>query len=430
MSHTFDAVIVGAGVAGIATAYYLSTEHNMRNILLVDKRAPMTFTSDKSGSNYRNWWPAPAMVRLANRSITLMDSIAAQHGNFFNMNRRGYAYISGERDIAGWLARYEDEGIGAIRTHTAEYSNYPNNAPAGSDVLLGNDYIREHMPFVSENMQSVVHVRRAGWLSTRVLFHHMLDAATQRGLADVRGEVTGLKSTAPGITEVTIETAHGLMHAETSHLILAAGPFVQQCADMLGFDLPLYNVLHQKIMLRDVNGVIPDGMPFMIFRDSPSAVWTANERAFLRSHSGSETLPGNFHIRAANDDWIIAGWAFNRQQSEAADDPALDAMFAKVVLKGLSGFIPDLADYVVAPPLPILNSGGYYTRTVDNMPIIGSTPRDGVYMIGGLSGFGVMVACGAGALLAEGIASGEIAPDFALERYAAGVAVMGESGEL
>ncbi|MEL7236416.1 MAG: FAD-dependent oxidoreductase, partial [Chloroflexota bacterium] len=209
MTHTFDAVIVGAGVAGIATAYYLSTEHNMRNILLVDKRAPMTFTSDKSGSNYRNWWPNPAMVRLANRSISLMDDIAAQRGNFFNMNRRGYAYISGERDIAGWLARYEDEGIGAIRTHTAEHSDYPNNAPDGADVLLGNDYIRGHMPFVSEQMQSVVHVRRAGWLSTRVLFQHMLDAATQRGLAEVRGEVTSLKSTASGITEVAIETVHG-----------------------------------------------------------------------------------------------------------------------------------------------------------------------------------------------------------------------------
>jgi len=51
-------VICGAGIAGIAAAYFL-TLRGMRNITLVDERAPLSLTSDKSTEAYRNWWPGP-----------------------------------------------------------------------------------------------------------------------------------------------------------------------------------------------------------------------------------------------------------------------------------------------------------------------------------------------------------------------------------
>ena len=101
--HIFDVVICGAGIAGIATAYYLATEHNIENILLIDKRPALTFTSDKSGSNYRNWWPHPSMMELSNLSIDLMEEIANKHNNFFHINRNGYAYFSQEPAINNLL---------------------------------------------------------------------------------------------------------------------------------------------------------------------------------------------------------------------------------------------------------------------------------------------------------------------------------------
>ena len=44
-SDDVEIAIVGAGVAGIATAFYLCTEHRKRNIILIDAGQPMSFTS-------------------------------------------------------------------------------------------------------------------------------------------------------------------------------------------------------------------------------------------------------------------------------------------------------------------------------------------------------------------------------------------------
>ncbi len=37
-----DVVICGAGIAGIATAYFLTIRRDIRNVLLVDRRAPLS----------------------------------------------------------------------------------------------------------------------------------------------------------------------------------------------------------------------------------------------------------------------------------------------------------------------------------------------------------------------------------------------------
>ena len=103
---TADAVVCGAGIAGIAAAYHLSVKHGVGKIVLVDEGAPLSLTSDKSTECYRNWWPGPgdAMVRLMNRSIDLMEELARESGNRFHLNRRGYLFAHSRRaSCAAWL---------------------------------------------------------------------------------------------------------------------------------------------------------------------------------------------------------------------------------------------------------------------------------------------------------------------------------------
>ncbi len=91
---TADVVICGAGIAGIAAAYHLAVRGGVKNVVLVDERPPLTLTSDKSTECYRNWWPGPGdeMVSFMNRSIDIMEELARESGNIFNLNRRGYLY--------------------------------------------------------------------------------------------------------------------------------------------------------------------------------------------------------------------------------------------------------------------------------------------------------------------------------------------------
>ena len=64
--------------------------------------------------------------------------------------------------------------------------------------------------------------------------------------------------------------------------------------------------------------------------------------------------------------------------------------------------------------------GGYYCKTQENRPLIGPMPVDGAYLLGALSGFGVMACQAAGELLAAHVAGSPLpdyAPLFLLERY-------------
>ena len=73
MKKSTGVVICGAGIGGIAVAYYLTNRFGISDVILVDERPPLSLTSDKSTECYRNWWPGPgdAMVRMMKRSCGL-----------------------------------------------------------------------------------------------------------------------------------------------------------------------------------------------------------------------------------------------------------------------------------------------------------------------------------------------------------------------
>jgi len=99
--------------------------------------------------------------------------------------------------------------------------------------------------------------------------------------------------------------------------------------------------------------------------------------------------------------------------------PAFDPVYAEVVLRGLSGMVPGLRGYLGKLPKPVID-GGYYAKTSENRPLIGPLPVEGAYIIGALSGFGIMAGCGAGELLAAHLTGGDLpsyAQWFLLERY-------------
>ena len=70
-----DAVIAGAGIAGVSTAYQLAVKRGFEKVVVVDPRSPLTLTSDKSAECFRNWWPNAPMVGLMNRSIELSGEL-------------------------------------------------------------------------------------------------------------------------------------------------------------------------------------------------------------------------------------------------------------------------------------------------------------------------------------------------------------------
>ena len=108
-----DAVVCGAGIAGIAAAHALVRDTDLRRVVIVDEGPPLSLTSDKSTECYRNWWPGPGddMVALSGRSITLMEALARETDNAIGMDRRGYLYLSARDEAA---AQFDHRGLAAV----------------------------------------------------------------------------------------------------------------------------------------------------------------------------------------------------------------------------------------------------------------------------------------------------------------------------
>ena len=89
-----------------------------------------------------------------------------------------------------------------------------------------------------------------------------------------------------------------------------------------------------------------------------------------------------------------------------------EPIFPEIALRGLSRAIPDLATYIRALPRSTTIDGGYYTKTMDGLPLVGPwTEIEGYHLVGGLGGYGLMAAAGVGHVLARHVCQEELTED-------------------
>ncbi len=433
MQSSADVVICGAGIAGISTACYLSVNHGITDIILVDERPPLSLTSDKSTEAYRNWWPGPgkAMVALMNRSIDLLEEIARQSQNRINLNRRGYLYVTGNPAQIPVFRRAAEEaaalGAGPVRVHTGRagepaYAPAPrhgfDNSLTGADVFLEPALIRRYFPFVTEKAVAAIHARRCGWFSGYDLGRWMLEQARARGVRLMEGRVEGVTMAGNRIQGVMVDAVSGAQVIETGAFVNAAGPFTRLAGRMMGLDLPVFSELHLKVAIKDHLGIIPRHAPLTVWTDPQYLPWAAEEREFLAEDPETRRLlaefPGAVHFRPEGEGksrTVLMLWPYHTRPVPETFPLPEDADYPEVVLRGMTTLVPGLRAYLDRLPKPYVD-GGYYTKTKENRPLIGPLPVEGAYIIGALSGFGLMAAAGAGDLLAGHIA-GTSTPDYA-----------------
>jgi D-arginine dehydrogenase len=435
-SHDVDIAVVGAGIVGIAAAYCLAVQHKRSRLIILDEAQPMTLTSAQSGENYRNWWPHPTMTAFTDHSIALMEEIARRTDNRIHMTRCGYLLSTRDAKPDRLIAQLYD-GYGAaadssIRIHDGKGAAYQpplsadwEAAPGGVDVLLDRDLIRQHHPYLDPAIAAILHIRRAGDISGQQLGQYMLEQIRAAGGRFVQARVTAIARGARFRLDVDVNGAAEAVSADI--LVNAAGPYAAHIAALHGEDLPIINVLQQKVAFPDKQRAISRQMPFAIDLDGQSIAWSAEERESLGADPALAPLlapmPGNIHCRPDGGEggqWIKLGWAYNASASAPSRDPVLDGNFPEVVVRAASRMLPALACYAGALPRERMHYGGFYPMTAENWPLIGAMRTPGAYVAGALSGYGTMSACAAGDLLARSVVGAEL-PAFArslsLARY-------------
>lgn len=431
MTQTADIIICGAGITGVSAAYFLS-KAGCKHILLVDERLPLTLTSDRSTECYRNWWQDADMLALMNRSIDLMDSLADASGNIFQMNRRGYLYVTADEkkitDMENTSRLTSNLGAGPLRIHSSEASTYQpaapegyQSTPTGADLLLGNQLIHKYFPYLTDKAVAALHVRRAGWLSAQQLGMYLLETGRRLGVRYEAGKVVGVDIKNHRIQGIQLSTGE---HIESPIFINAAGPYLKDVGKLLGVDLPVFTELHLKAAIKDPLGVVGRDAPLLIWNDAQTLPWDVNEREALaddaETHWLTESFPSGAHTRPEGaGDSILMLWEYQTKVQEPVWPPIMDEQYPEIAMRGLAAMLPRMQAYFDKMPRPQLD-GGYYTKTRENRPLVGPISVDGAYVIGAVSGYGIMSACGVGELLASHVIGNELpsyAKAFELTRY-------------
>ncbi|MDX1467958.1 MAG: FAD-binding oxidoreductase [Acidimicrobiia bacterium] len=421
MAHNPAVVIVGAGIAGVSAAYALTVDRGVDRVTVVDPRAPLTLTSDKSTESYRNLWPDRAMVGLINRSIDILEGLSYLSDNAFRMNRRGYLFVTSKPstfdDLASLAETCSSLGGGPVRSGAEIAADGEN----GFDLLDSTDVSSRHR-YLTEDAVGAVAVRRAGWLDAQQLGAWMLQRARAAGATLERGEVTDVVVSSGTVIGVKLRDGTFI---EADAVVNAAGPFAGQVAAMAGVDLPLHSELHLKVVFQDRFGVLPREAPMLIWCDPQLIDWAPEERNELLK-AGRDELVGELplfcHGRpegGPDSRYVVGLWEYDKTVIDPTWPLPIDELYAELVIRGLSRMIPGMQRYREALPETAVD-GGYYTKTPENRPLIGPTGPDGFHVMVGLSGFGIMAAAGAAELLADhllGAALPEHAQAFLPARY-------------
>jgi sarcosine oxidase, subunit beta len=425
MRSSAEVVICGAGIGGVAAAWHLSVRQGIRRVVIVDEREPLTLTSDKGTQGYRNWWPGPddTMLRLVSRSIDLLEESAAESGNAIRMNRRGYLFATADPAQVARLESTASEvsafGMGPLRVHrnSGTYTAAPAEGfadqPIGADLLLGDEALRA-FPFLAADTIGALHIRRAGWLSGIALGARLLQQAIAAGATFVRDRVDGVDAFGGKVRSVRLASGTTI---ETERFVIAAGPGLPNVAGMLDVQLPVFHELHAKLTMRDPRHTVPRDAPFVIWTDPMRLEWSAADRAELaRTEQGRrllDPLPGGVHVRPVDlthGDELYLIWTFENEARPYVWPPTFNPRYADVLVRGCARMVPGFQPYVgVAAGIV---DGGYYCKTPENRPLIGPLEVQGAFVLGALSGSGLMSAHACGELLSQHVAGAPL-PDYA-----------------
>ena len=438
-SHTAEVVICGAGIAGIAAAYHLAVRRGVREIVLVDERPPLSLTSDKSTECYRNWWPGPGddMVALMNRSIDLLEELARESGNAFRMNRRGYLFATADPAQVPVLVERareaEARGVGPARIHRRGASDYRpapaagfENQPTGVDVITDPALALRHFPYLAPDTLAVLHARRCGWFSGQQLGMYLLERAREAGVRLLEGRLERIDARGGRVRSVRVSARGGEMTIATPRFVDAAGPFFAPVARLLGVEVPVFCERHAKVAFNDSLGAMPRSAPMTIWTDPVTLPWSDEERRDLAASAEHKRLveefPAGVHGRpegAGESPVVLLIWTYDIEPVEPAFPIEFDASYGEICLRGMSRMVPALAGYLSRLPRVVVD-GGYYTKTRENRFLAGPLPIEGAYVLGALSGYGLMASNGAADLLADHITGRPLpayAPAFLVSRY-------------
>ena len=379
---SYDVVIIGGGLHGLATAYYLAMNHGIRNVAVLDRGYLGGGGSGRNTAILRSNYLTPEGIRFYDRSVKLYEDLATELNYNVMFSQRGHLTLA-----------HNDSALRTMRWR-AEV----NKSQGVDSEVIGPGDIKELVPEMDVSagarypIQGALHHPPGGIIRHDAVVWGYARAADQMGVhLHQDTEVTGIDVTGGRVTGV--RTSRGDIAAGT--VVNCTAGWSTLISDMAGVEMPVATSPLQAAVTEPVK-------PFL----------------------GTVVVSGTLHVYVSQTDRgeLVFG---------ASVDP-----FTSYSMRGSLQFVEGLASNVLKL-MPSLSGmrllrqwSGLCDMTPDYSPIIGPTPVDGFLVDVGWGTYGFKAGPVAGEAMAETIATGappEIISAFGLDRFATG-RLVGEKG--
>ncbi len=345
-----DVVIIGGGIVGCASAYYLA-QHGV-DVLLIERRGIGSGASGRSGGGIRQSARVTEEMPAALESITLFPGLADELGLDIEYTRSGNLRLveipDHARPMQMDITRQQELGLDVQWLDAVEVKEI---VPAlGRRAVLGASYCPTD-----------------GHVNPFRLVTGFYQAALRAGARFLMGqEVRSIKQTDAGGAMLEV----GGQNVQTPTVIVAAGGgSLKLCLD-LGFDLPLANICYESM--------ITEALPPLF----PQMFGVATGDLFFR-----QTRHGGVH--------------FGGGVMEEIDIEQTTAKNLQMAVEHLTRLVPELQGVTL-----LRTWGGIDPNTPDGRPIVDHL-NENVILATGFCGHGLALGPIMGRYLAEWIATGE-----------------------
>lgn len=363
--------IIGGGILGLSLAYHLA-KRGQRDVVVLEEAYLCGGASGRNGGGVRAQWNTATNIRLAKRSLALMEAFAGELGLNVWLRRGGYLFLAKSARLAERLQRAADlhqrHGLRTeLRSADGAQELVPDLDLQGVTCAAWNpdDGVVFPWPFLWGYAQGA---RRLG---ARV------DTFTRvTGIDVARGRVRA------------IHTSRGKLACDVA--VIAAGAWSPSVAALAGVTLPNVPRRHEILSCEPLKPFLG---PLVSVLDSGLYV-SQSMRGELVGGLGDPDEPAGLNQRAS--------LRFLSRFGQALIELMPRARAVKVVRQW----------------------AGCYDVTPDNSPILGETPGvAGLLQLSGFVGHGVMMAPAVGEAMGAWMTGGErdeIFDRFALSRFAEG----------
>jgi sarcosine oxidase subunit beta len=362
VAETADAIVIGAGILGVGTAYQLR-QRDFGRIVVLERDAVCSGSTALASGGIRLQWSHPLGINLVRKSLATFENFEDEFGVDLPLNRCGYLY----------LARTEAQ-LDTYRRNVALQQSL------GVDVeLLSGDEVARLFPYL-ETRDVLGATYRPGDCQADPYLATTAMAARARDLGvEIKTGYEVLAIRRDDQRVIGVSTTRGDFDAPV--VVIAAGPWSGLVGRLAGIDVPVRPRRRDKFVTAPFSPErVPASTPFI----------TDFGAGFSIRREGRGMIIGQTP-RESPDDPVSFG--------TAPDWSALPNLVERAVHR-----CPALADAEIATAF-----GGLLEATPDRQGIVDAVAGvEGLYLITGFSGHGFMQGPAAATLLAELITVGQM----------------------